>query len=94
MKLIIAVIQDEYMTKVNKALMENKIRITKLTSSGGFLKAGNTTVFIGVEDQEVDNVIEMIKNECTKTKTKSNNSDIKPMAANLFIMDIDQFIRI
>ena len=82
------------MTKVNKALMENKIRITKLTSSGGFLKAGNTTVFIGVEDQEVDNVIEMIKNECTKTKTKSNNSDIKPMAANLFIMDIDQFIRI
>lgn len=94
MKLIIAIIQDEYMSKVNKALMENKIRITKLSSTGGFLKGGNTTVFIGVESEEVDKVVEIIKNECSGRTTRSNVDGAKTSAANLFVVDIDQHIRI
>ena len=54
MKLIIAIIQDEYISKVIKVLMENKIRTTKLSSTGGFLKSGNTTLFIGVENDEIE----------------------------------------
>ena len=61
MKLIIAVVQDEFSTKVVKALMENKYRATKLSSTGGFLKSGNTTLLIGVKDDEVDKVIDIIE---------------------------------
>ncbi len=49
MKLVIAIIQDEYISKVVRVLMENKIRTTKLASTGGFLKAGSTTLFIGID---------------------------------------------
>ena len=51
MKLIIAIIQDQYITKVIRALMENKIRTTRLSSTGGFLKSGNTTLLIGAEEK-------------------------------------------
>lgn len=93
MKLIIAIIQNEYMLRINKVLMDNKIRITKLSSTGGFLKAGNTTVLIGVEDSEVERVIDIIKNECNKSKAKSSSKE-EAKAANLFVIDVDQFVRI
>nr|WP_313755680.1 cyclic-di-AMP receptor [Tissierella sp.] len=94
MKLIIAIIQDEYITKVIRTLMENKIRTTKLSSTGGFLKSGNTTLFIGVEDNKVDEVVELIKKECSSKKVKSGNDEITVGGANLFIMDIDNYIKI
>ncbi|WP_353095580.1 cyclic-di-AMP receptor [Tissierella praeacuta] len=94
MKLIIAIIQDEYITKVIRTLMENKIRTTKLSSTGGFLKSGNTTLFIGVEDNAVDNVVELIRKECASKKVKSGNDEITVGGANLFVMDIDKYMKI
>ncbi|HAE91416.1 cyclic-di-AMP receptor [Tissierella praeacuta] len=94
MKLIIAIIQDEYITKVIRTLMENKIRTTKLSSTGGFLKSGNTTLFIGVEDNKVDEVVELIRKECSSKKVKSGNDEITVGGANLFVMDIDKYMKI
>lgn len=94
MKLIIAIIQDEYISKVIRVLMENKIRTTKLSSTGGFLKSGNTTLFIGVEEEKIDNVVELIRKECSSKKLKSDNGEITVGGANLFIVDIDQYMKI
>lgn len=94
MKLIIAIIQDEYVSKIIKVLMENKIRTTKLSSTGGFLKSGNTTLFIGVEEEKLDNVVNLIRKECTSKKVKSENAEITVGGANLFVMDIDQYVKI
>ena len=94
MKLIIAIIQDEYIMKVVKTLMDNKIRATKLSSTGGFLKSGNTTLFIGVEDKEVEKVVDLIKKECATKKVKDGNTEITLGGANLFIMDMDKYMKI
>lgn len=95
MKLIIAIIQDDFINKVSKALMENKLKTTKLSSTGGFLKSGNTTLFIGVEDEQINQVVELIKGICTTKKVKVEASnDITVGGANLFVVDIDQYIRI
>lgn len=94
LKLIIAIIQDEYITKVIKALMENKIRTTKLSSTGGFLKSGNTTLFIGVEANRVDEVAELIRKECASKKVKSGSDEVTVGGANLFVVDIDKYIKI
>lgn len=95
MKLIIAIVQDDFINKVSKALMENKIKTTKLSSTGGFLKSGNTTLLIGVEDEEINQAIELIKNTCMTTKVKVEASeDVTVGGANLFVVDIDQYIRI
>ncbi|MFL6516563.1 MAG: cyclic-di-AMP receptor, partial [Bacillus sp. (in: firmicutes)] len=50
MKLIIAVVQDQDSNRLSKALVDNNFRATKLASTGGFLKSGNTTFMIGTED--------------------------------------------
>lgn len=95
MKLIVSIIQDEYINSVSKMLLANKIRTTKLSSSGGFLKTGNTTLFIGVEDEEVNKVVDLIKNVCASKKVKTAGKDkVTVGGANLFIMDIDQYIKI
>lgn len=74
--------------------MENKIRTTKLSSTGGFLKSGNTTLFIGVEDNEVDKVAELIRKECASKKVKSGNREVTVGGANLFVMNIDKYMKI
>jgi uncharacterized protein YaaQ len=94
LKLAIAIIQDEYINRVLKALMAEKVRTTKLSSTGGFLKKGNTTLLIGVENDQVDHIIDLIKAQCESTKVKEGESEITVGGANIFIMDIDQYKRI
>lgn len=91
MKLIIAIVQDEFSNKVIKALMNNKYRTTKLSSTGGFLKSGNTTLLIGVEDGEVDKVIDIIEKECKDTKVMKGQNEVTVGGANLFVLDMEDF---
>lgn len=94
MKLAIAIIQDDYVTKVVKTLMSEKIRTTKLSSTGGFLKSGNTTLLIGIDNEKVDHLIELIKSQCKSKKINEGENEITVGGANIFIMDIDQYLKI
>jgi len=62
MKLIIAIVQTADSADVANALLEQGFRVTKLASTGGFLRRGSTTMLIGVEDDQVEEVINTIKN--------------------------------
>lgn len=94
MKLVLAIVQDQFVHRITKALLENQIRSTKLSSSGGFLNAGNTTLLIGSEDEDIDKLIETIKGECKTTKINKNGEEITIGGANLFILDMDQYLKI
>lgn len=94
MKLIIAIVQDDFTTKVIKSLTKNKYRTTRLSSTGGFLKSGNTTLLIGVEDDKVDEVIKLIEDECKEKKVVKGKDEVKVGGANLFILNMDSFKRI
>lgn len=95
MKLIIAIIQDEYINKVSKALLENKVRSTKMSSTGGFLKSGSTTLFIGVEEEDLEKVVSLVRSTCdTKKVTRPGEDTVTVGGANLFVMDIDEYIRL
>lgn len=94
MKLIMAIVHDDFVNKVTKSLMKKKYRTTKLSSSGGFLKAGNTTLLIGVKEEKVDEVIDIIKGECETQKVTKGKEEVKVGGANLFILDMDEFKKI
>ena len=49
---------------VTSALSKNGYSITKLSTTGGFLRKGNVTLMICTEDEKVDKAIELIKSEC------------------------------
>lgn len=64
MKLIVAIIQDQDYRNLGDALRVKNFRSTRISSTGGFLSTGNSTLLIGVEDEQVDTVIDLIKNHC------------------------------
>ncbi|GLI10230.1 MULTISPECIES: cyclic-di-AMP receptor [Paenibacillus] len=64
MKLVIAVVQDKDSNRLSNALIKEGFRATKLASTGGFLRAGNTTFMIGTEDERVNEALQVIKANC------------------------------
>lgn len=64
MKMIIAIVQDQDSQELSDRLVENNFRATKLASTGGFLRAGNTTFLSGVDDDRVDEILEVIGHTC------------------------------
>lgn len=64
MKLIYAIIRNDNEDDVIQALMQDHFVVTRLSTTGGFLKKGNTTLMIAVEDGDVDRCIDVIKAQC------------------------------
>lgn len=64
MKLVVAIVQDKDSNRLSQALVKDGFRATKLASTGGFLRAGNTTFMVGVEDDRVQDVFKVIKSSC------------------------------
>jgi uncharacterized protein YaaQ len=110
MKLVIAIVQDEDSMEVIDALTEENYRVTKLATTGGFLKSGNTTLIVGVDEEKVQVVIEVIKKICQERKETIVTSStfggsegghiqqypiqINVGGATIFVIDVDQFVRI
>lgn len=61
MKLITAIVQDKDSSRLSNIFIDSNVRATKLSTTGGFLKSGNTTFLIGIEDERVEEVLQIIK---------------------------------
>ena len=108
MKLIIGIVQDQDSPHLIEDLTNKDFRVTKLASTGGFLKAGNTTLLMGVDDSQVEEVIKLIEDNCKTreittsllTVTMPGDTfipyplDVKVGGATVFVLDVDQFIKI
>lgn len=106
MKLIVAIVQDQDSHILIDELMDNDFRITKLASTGGFLKSGNTTLLIGVEEDKIEKALEIIESNCkiremtTSIPTMNIPGDsyvpypikVKVGGANIFILDIEEYV--
>lgn len=66
MKMIFAIVRKEDEGFVIERLNKEKISVTKLSSTGGFLRKGNATLMIGTEDEQVDTVLQIMKEECSR----------------------------
>ena len=66
MKMITAIVNKEDANAVCNALTKGGFSVTKLSTTGGFLMAGNMTLLIGTDDEKVDS-IELIAS-CSKQR--------------------------
>ena len=76
MKLVIAIVQDEDSEKLIRSLNENNFKVTKISSTGGFLKAGNVTILSGIEDEELDKFMGILEEN---SKTREVKRTIQPV---------------
>ena len=109
MKLVIAIVQDDDALDLVDALNEKGYSVTKLATTGGFLKSGNTTLLAGVKKENVEDVIGIIKEVCQTRKgiitSPANVSEpggvyipypmeVQVGGATIFVVDVDKFIKI
>ena len=80
LKLIVAVVQDQDSNRLSSALTKNDFRATKLASTGGFLRSGNTTFLIGTDDSLVEKLLELIKDNCRSRDQMV--APVSPMGGN------------
>jgi uncharacterized protein YaaQ len=85
MKMVLAIVRDVDEDQVREALIQANFRVTRIASTGGFFRRGNATFMIGVQSEDVDRVIETIRNNCTPTL------DLAVKRATVFVLDIDHF---
>lgn len=85
MKLIVAVCRDEDAPRVSDALVAREFRVTRVATTGGFLKRGNTTLLVGVEAGEVDSVLEMLR------KTLGPSPEPGQRRATVFVLDAAEY---
>jgi uncharacterized protein YaaQ len=79
-KLVLSITRDEDATRLIDALVDHEYRATRINTAGGFLKRGNSTVFVGVEDEHVDDVLGLIR------QTTEH--------ANVFVLNVRRFERL
>jgi len=108
-KLVVAIAHNEDAGALVEALLRKDFRATRLQSSGGFLKESNSTVILGVEDDQVDPVVAIIREQCT-ARTQSVNPmppimepgeffmpypfEVEVGGATVFVMPIERVERI
>ena len=88
MKLIIAIIKDEDNDAVSSALTKKEFRVTLIASTGGFLRSGRSTLLIGLEDDQVETALEIIRQNCKKPE------ESKGKRATIFVLPVDQFTQL
>jgi uncharacterized protein YaaQ len=109
MKLVIAIVQDDDASDLIEVITDKGFRVTKLATTGGFLKAGNTTLLIGVEKEKVDEVLAIIEEVCKARKQIITSPspvagstgvyvpfpiEVDVGGANVFVVDVDKYIKV
>ncbi|MDO4902643.1 MAG: cyclic-di-AMP receptor [Limosilactobacillus sp.] len=106
MKMIVAIVQSKDSNRLRKAFNKTEIRVTQLSTTGGFLREGNATFLIGVQDEQVDQVLEIIKKNAESREqyvTSQMHVDVeggsafpvnvKIGGATVFVLPIEQFLK-
>jgi len=102
MKLIMAIVHSDDSNRLIAALNNNKFGVTKLATTGGFLRAGNTTLMIGIEEERIADIMKIIKDECSTRKQMTTTQapmggvmpypvEIEVGGATVFVLDIERF---
>lgn len=95
MNLVLALIQNDDADPVTQALLAGGYRVTRINTAGAFLRRGNVTLLIGVEEARVNAVVEIIKANCRQRAEPTPLETGMPMySATIFVLDASQHIRV
>ena len=87
MKMIIVIVKDADAEPVTQALTGNNFRVTRIASTGGFLRSGVVTLLTGVDDKRVEAGIQVIREQLGKSDSQENR-------ATLFVVPVQRFEKV
>jgi uncharacterized protein YaaQ len=84
MKMIIVIVKDHDADGVTQSLTAEDFRVTRIASTGGFLRSGVATQLIGVEDADVEAAIRVLRQSLSEGKPGEKR-------ATLFVVPVEKF---
>ncbi len=87
MKLIFAILNADDVENVIQALTSDSFGVTRVASTGGLFRKGNTTLFIGVDDEKVDTAINLIKEHTTVEPGNQKR-------ATVFVVPVSRYVHL
>jgi uncharacterized protein YaaQ len=84
MKMIILIVKDQDSDGITQVLTAEKYRITRVASTGGFLRSGVVTLLLGVRDERVESALELIRRKLTPLPSGQRR-------ATLFVVPVELF---
>ena len=108
MKLIFAIVNNDDSTVASSALTDAGYSVTRLSTTGGFLMVGNTTLLIGTDDDKCNDAIEILRHHCTTRKRMNSSTasfgaglknhslpeEITVGGATIFVVDVEKFLKV
>lgn len=87
MKLMIIIVRAEDDEAVIRELVQQDLRVTRMASTGGFLRRGNSTLLVGVEDDQVDLVTNILRRTCCSPEAGQHR-------ATVFVVNMREYIKV
>ncbi len=84
MKMIIAILRDVDSETVTRELTAGHFRVTRISSTGGLLRRGVTTLLVGVDDGKVEAAIQVLKENCSPAAEGEKR-------ATIFVVPVERF---
>jgi uncharacterized protein YaaQ len=88
MKVIVAIVKDSDAIEVSEALVEQDFRTTRIASTGGFLRRGNVTFLIGVDESAIQTVFRLIEEHCSPPEHPGEHK------ATAFVLPAEEFVQL
>lgn len=88
MKLVVAIVKDSDAMHVSDALVAQEFRVTRIASTGGFLRRGNVTLLVGVDEDAVDTVLDILREHCRPPDTRG------AYRATVFVLPAEDFVQV
>ena len=83
MKMIIIIVQDHDADNLTRAFTAGNFRVTRVASTGGFMRSGVVTMLLGVEEAQVDEAIKVVRDALPSAGDKKR--------ATLFVVPVQHF---
>ena len=97
MKLVLTIVRDDDAREVVDALTQQGFYVTRLASTGGFLRLGNTVLISGIQDAQLDQMLRVIEGH-TEIHEAAPDSESRtkagPSRAVVFVLDLQQVVRL
>jgi uncharacterized protein YaaQ len=108
-KLVLAIVNNDDSHALSQALVKEGFSATRLATTGGFLRVGNTTMIVGVENEKVDQVLDIIGQNCKKRQEMVTTAMAAPFStgiygglpmeitvggATVFVLDVERFLKV
>jgi len=84
MKMIILIVKDNDSDEVTQALTADQYRVTRVASTGGFMRSGVVTLLLGVRDERVELALELIRSKLPPLPSGEKR-------ATLFVVPVERF---